>query len=797
MWLLENDAAFQNRRLWLRPGKTYLFGRTAAEPGQLIISHNTISRKHLTIAVDSVPNGDAHNLASRSRVTIEDLATKIGTFVNGNKIKGQKHQVEDVETEVMMGKCPDKFRLVWFPVVLTFSLASKDHQTQTLDSLRQRFEELDIKLLAEYSVGYTTHVVSKKRNTSKGLQALINCGYIVGESFLDAIEAAAKTLDDDSTLCALDGDFGQFWPNALEHLPPRGGEPVQHSDDIYAPNSSRKDVFDGYTFVFYDKTQYNNLLAPITNGCGKALLRNITPGEEQVDDFVRHIKQVAGESGLGRFDDGSEGKGVVLVRYLPAKGDLIGWYTTFITQVSLLLDHRPIEQNEFLEAILTVDAGILRRPLEPESPDAPDQYAARNSVPPSSQPDHGQQEQLTAPRRGRARQPIKRRFAGFDDGEDVEIASPPPDQGPRAATQLQDEGGLFVSQEPEPEPEQEARLRPTTIKSPCKRPAPDDGLLDDIAPAVARFKRQRLERADIFESPPPNAESPPKNPASELSEAKLKKPEKEIDVLAMAARNREQQDANTRAEKEELEKLPDDLDLAAIRRLHIVEEMAVGGRARENQYSRWDARWNGMRNYKRFCRRGETAGRLAPRHIVPLKPAEEKSFGVGDSYWLEEGGASGTADVGQDQGRDAERDASGDESLLDEDPFTIRCESPQQRRGPSVEVAAADEEASPRNQAATRRPQTRSSNTANSRQQAKSQTRAEKSPEPTMGPPRLARTAKSQSTHSQVSCASSKQPGRKHLLSSDDESPPLQRKRARKASSQASGDEMGFNFGRR
>ncbi|PHH74860.1 hypothetical protein CDD82_4737 [Ophiocordyceps australis] len=774
MWLLENNAAFQDRRLWLRPGKTYLFGRTAAEPGQLVISHNTISRKHLTITVDNIPDGDAHNLASRSRITIEDLATKIGTFVNGNKIKGEKHQVDGVETDIIMGKCPDKFRLIWFPVVLSFSLTSKDHQTQILDSLRQRFEKLDIKLLTEYTVGHTTHVVSRKRNTSKGLQALINGGYIVGESFLDAIEAAAKTLDGDSTLCALERDFGQFWPNASKHLPPRGGEPVQHADDIYTPNSSRKDVFDGYTFVFYDKTQYNNILAPITNGCGKALLRTITPGEEQVDDFVRHIKQVAGESGLGKFDDGSEGKGVVLVRYLPAKGDLIDWYTTFITQVSLRLDHRPIEQNEFLEAILTVDASILRRPLEPESPDAPDKHATRRRAPPSSQPDAGQQEQLTAPRCGRARQPIKRRFAGFDDGEDVEIASPPGDQASRAATEPQDESGLFVSQEPEPE--HDARPRHTAIKSPSKRPAADDGLLDGMAPAVARFKRQRLERADIFASPPPNAESVSKDPTSQPSEAKMERPKKEIDVLAMAARNREQQDANMRAEKEELEKLPDDMDLAAIRRLHIVEEMAVGGCVRANQDSRWDARWNGMRNYKRFRHRGEAVGRMAPRHIVPLKVVVQKSFGVGDSYWLEDEGPSGTADVGQDQGRDADRGVSEDESLLDEDPFAIRCNSPavqQQRRQPSVGVAAPDEA------------NAQSSQTSSPIQTA------------TARPPRLGRATKPQNPNAQVSGASSKEPLRKHLLSSDDESSLLQRKRARKASSQASGDEMGFNFGKR
>ncbi|KAG6005428.1 hypothetical protein E4U54_000342, partial [Claviceps lovelessii] len=110
MWLLESEDAFEGRRMWLRPGKTYLFGRTASEPGQLAISHSTISRKHLTITVDTVRDGHAHRPTERSKLTVEDLATKIGTVVNGRKIRGSKYISNDEDLEVMMGKCPSKFR---------------------------------------------------------------------------------------------------------------------------------------------------------------------------------------------------------------------------------------------------------------------------------------------------------------------------------------------------------------------------------------------------------------------------------------------------------------------------------------------------------------------------------------------------------------------------------------------------------------------------------------------------------------------------------------------------------------
>ncbi|KID78908.1 Nibrin [Metarhizium brunneum] len=645
MWLLESKDAFDGRRLWLRPGKTYLFGRTASEPGQLAISHTTISRKHLTITVETVKAGFAQHLTGRSKLTIEDLGTKIGTVVNGRKIRGEKYVAAEAELEVTMGKCPSKFRITWFPVAFTFSFTSKELQTDPLTTLQERFEQLDVKLLTDYNIEHTTHVVSRKRNTAKGLQALINGKYVVTETFLDAITQAAEA-NDASEPSSLEQDFDTYWPSAMEHLPPRGGEPVQHPDSIYAPDRDRKDVFEGYTFIFYDKTQYNNLMAPITNGGGKAIFESITTGETHTDEFVRFVKQVAGEKGLGSFDDGSEGKGVVLVRYLPAKGGHIEWYTEFITAVSLRLDHRPIEQNEFLEAILTKDAKILRRPLEVES--APASQTAENGEPEPTLTENVTSvqtepliEEQPQPRRTRTTRPVKRRFAGFDDDADIDmddlvVGSLPRDSAPGRA-EKQDEGGLFVSQEPDmagsqPPPgiyDSQARKRTASI---------EDDLMDGMAPAVARFKRQRLERGEDFAPPSPLPEPEP-------ATVTAKKTKEKLNVLAMAARHREEEEARARAEREDLANLPDDIDLAEIRRLNIVEEMEIrvstrDARTREKDVvdGRWNPKWNGMKNFKKFRSRGEATGRLPVRTIVALQEVKNKEFGIGDNYWLEDEG---------------------------------------------------------------------------------------------------------------------------------------------------------------
>ncbi|KAG9503972.1 hypothetical protein J7337_003933 [Fusarium musae] len=660
MWILENSEAFDGRKLWLRPGKTYLFGRTAAEPGQLAISHNTISRKHLTITVSPVDKGQAHNPRSRSTLTIEDLATKIGTVVNGEKIKGKRK----VSRFIRSGVTPLTVHSIsWEPVVFAFSFTSKELQTDPLTTLRKRFEQFDIKLVTEY-VESTTHVVSKKRNTAKGLQALINGKHIVTETFLDAVAEVGNLADGAETteLSPLEQDFAQNWPDAMQHLPPRGGEPVQHPDSTYAPDAGRRDIFEGYSFIFYDPVQYNNLLAPITSGGGKALLRNVVPEETSVDDFVQYVKSVAGEEGLGAFNDGSEGKGIVVVRFIPSKGGSVDWYVDFFRSVSLRLDHRPIEQSEFLEAILIKDASILRRPLEVESTHntqhqaqaLQDPEVANGTQHPATQAETSQapEESQLAPRRGRTRRTVKRRFAGFggdDDDDDVDIDDIPTEPVPanqpttRAATQNAtqapaEEEGLFVSQEPdaplETLPSSHARSSQRKRRA---SPLPQDDLMDGMTTAAERFKRQRIERGEDLQEP---AEQMETETAEKVPEPK--KIKKEFDILAIAAQNREQEEARARAEKEDLANLPDDVDLAEIRRLNIVEEIEVrqpsNPRTREQDIrdGRWDPKWNGMKNFKRFRQRGEVTGRQPVKTIVPLTQVKTKEFGIGDDYWLED-----------------------------------------------------------------------------------------------------------------------------------------------------------------
>ncbi len=369
MWTLECDSKIlEGKRIWLRPGKKYLFGRTSVQKGRntgFMIDEKSVSRKHLTLSVSAIRPGDGSRVNARSEVTLKDEETKFGTEFDSERVTGAQKILKNDEHTFRLGKTATLFRIKWQPVVLSFSLSSKELKggKDPLVAIRNRLEDLDIKVVLPYIIEKTTHVVSSKRNTAKGLQALINAKYIVSNSFVDALVYVTTPgdLDEPESLSPLEEDFDGSWPDALQHVPPKGHEPNERPVEFFAPEKLRGNVFEGYTFVFCDQTQFESLQAPITNGGGKALQFELSPGKTSVDELVRYVKNVAGEKGVGEFEDGSEGKGVVVVKF--RSKDFPDWAAELCTQVALALDQRLIEQNEFMDAILTNDASVLRRPL--------------------------------------------------------------------------------------------------------------------------------------------------------------------------------------------------------------------------------------------------------------------------------------------------------------------------------------------------------------------------------------------------------------------------------------------------
>lgn len=555
-------------------------------------------------------------------------------------------------------------RFSWIPINLSFSFTPKELRADPYTALCNLLGPFDIKILVDYVRDQTTHMVVKKRNTSKGLQALIDGKFIVhNDAFIQALVAAATitppTEESGITQSPLEVDWEKNFPGPLEYLPPRGDEPTKKDSSAYSPDPSRQELFDGYIFIFSERRQFETLLAPITAGRGKALLHEVVPGQTEVNEFVSYVKSVAGEKGLGEFEDGSEGKGVVVVRFNPVKNVEIDWFTNFNRNVSLHLDHRLVEQNEFLDAILGNDASALRRPLELEASgvvappstahsqlDENTESAAVPAPPPmeSSQPS----------RRGRSRRTVTTRFKGFDSDEDdpLNMNSLPENLTVNVPPVIDSQSqSLFVTQDPEMDIGGTQTLHAETqTRSSKKRNTPpinyelDDveDIMEEIAPVATAMKKRRLaedvarrRRGELTPPPPIPKEKPVPKPQP------VKKVKVEVNVVEVARKQREEAEALARAEREALEIELDGMDIEAIRNLAIVEEMDIRRRdppqrlARADESDRWDDKWNGRKNFKKFCHRGAVRGRRElGRVIVPLEEVKKKEYGIGDDYWL-------------------------------------------------------------------------------------------------------------------------------------------------------------------
>lgn len=520
-----------------------------------------------------------------------------------------------------------------------------------LAKVRARLEHLDIKTIIPYVVNQTTHVVQNKRNTAKGLQALINGKYIVKNSYLDAIEYATtpNELESEAALSPLECDFDSAWPNPTEFLPPAGNEPISRPAEAFAPNPDRVNVFDKYTFVFGDIGQFENLQPAITSGHGKALYYEVKEGETTAPDLVRFMKKASGTQGVGNERVGKGG--VVLVRFR-SKGEYETWSIEIGNEVALMIDQRVIEQREFLDAILSNDAGPLCRPLPreevssqtsiaptPQATSSPSASRAEPNEPSTSlsrSPPEPSQPAASRIKPARQKREYVSKMKAFDDGFDM-ASIPVYEPGPDDTNEIQTMDLEPIEQSQPNEP------LPTVEENAEDEREEDEDAVEDLLPGAQAMKRRRAEKGET--------QSPP---VKRMKTEPAPKPRRrKIDVLEEARKHREEEEKQQQAQDNP--NSLDDVGVENLRNLAIVEEMEVPARVppaqSESTSDRWDEQWNGRKNFKRFRRKGE------PRHtrqriqsvIVPLEEVTKKHFGIGESYWASNSNRSEPPSIVQDE----------------------------------------------------------------------------------------------------------------------------------------------------
>lgn len=619
MWILESNGDFlQGKRMWLKPGKKYLFGRVKKDGVRFAIDHKTVSRKHFTITVDSVKEGDVGRVHTRTGIVVTDENSKAGTNVDGELLKAKSQELKGAVHSIRPGNCPYELVVTWTPQVLTVSLLKKEIKAGALKDRQKRLKELDIKVTSDYLPGQTTLLVVGKRNTAKGLQALIEGRSIVAESYIDALVYAATpaALQEEEDLCPLELDFDDNWPDPTLHLPPAGKEPTDKPAEAYRPDARRRDIFEKFTFVFFTRQQYENLMPTITTGHGKALLYDVDTETATVEQALDYLQKIAGHKTV------STKGGVLLVKdNSEAESSLL---SSFIEKLASKLSYKPVDQSGFLDAVLTGDASQLKVAFQRElgstdaQAEAPalagdrDSAAVQNSTPP--------EEESSRPRkRARTTQPRKNILDDFDDDFNPDAIGPyeEVETDPRQLRNTQiapDNNSRSVKEEPHSTPRSPSPL--------VDRPA--DARMDALFPATAAFRRAKAAaEAETRPHGTPTSQAGVAHPATRsapLKEVKL------MDVRATVKAEREREEAERRKAKEAQTRLEAEDNEFGSGPANLVQIHEYRLPVRDKSASpvvqihgpEWKPEWEGRKNFKGFRRARDGVVRPRRKIIVPV-----------------------------------------------------------------------------------------------------------------------------------------------------------------------------------
>ena len=283
---------------------------------------------------------------------------------------------------------------------------------------------------------------------------------------------------------------------------------------------------------------------------------------------------------------------------------------------------------------------------------APNQVQVPSSPPahPPEQPEQPSQVSVTEePAMSRpVRRPIK--FKGFVDDSDDDDSNPTgvgyslnadieasniPDSVPH--NQSNEPIDMDVEDSGSDTAVEDGTQRPQRSK---KRPAlsNDD---DDLFPAQTRLKRQRMEEEQKAREAGKPLPSEKVRKKEKPKEAPKKVKRKEIDFEEELKKQRKKE-AEAEEDQEPMHEALSKMTVEEMQGLAKVEKMDVSERSgpqthRDGEESqRWDERWNGRKNFKKFKRKGQSdIPRRAQTVIVPLEEVQNTNVGAQDNFFAE------------------------------------------------------------------------------------------------------------------------------------------------------------------
>lgn len=614
--------------MWLKPGKKYLFGRVKKDGVRFAIDHKTVSRKHFTITVDAVKEGEVGKIHARTGIVVTDEGSKAGTNVDGELLKGRSQELKDAAHSIRPGNCPYELVVTWVPQVLTVSLLKKEIKAGALKDRQEKLKELDVKVTSDYLPGQTTLLLVGKRNTAKGLQTLIEGRSIVAESYIDALVYAATpaALQEEEDLCPLELDFDENWPDPALHLPPAGKEPTDKTADAYKPEARRKHIFEKFVFVFFTHQQYENLMPAITTGHGKASLYEVDPQKTTIEQGLDYLRNTAGHKVAN-----AKG-GVLLVKHNNETES--SSLSEFIDKLASKLGFEAVDQSAFLDAVLASDASQLKIAYQTGDRSSNAQIELKNTAriatPPPTDDRNStvvqevmHSEDSPRPRkRARFTRARKNILDDFDDDFNPDAIGQYKEdeiEQPRAMKAVVDNDDRLVKDEPDSQPRSTSLALDTAA----------DNRMDALFPASAAIRRAKAAaeaeagRHGLRTEDSRVAQLVPRT--APLKEVKL------MDVRATVKAEREKEEVDGRKKKEEQARLQAEdnefgsgpANLVQIHEYQLPVRDKSAGPATRVHGSDWKPAWEGRKNFKGFRRARDVRsadGDIQPRRkiIVPV-----------------------------------------------------------------------------------------------------------------------------------------------------------------------------------
>lgn len=305
-----------------------------------------------------------------------------------------------------------------------------------------------------------------------------------------------------------------------------------------------------------------------------------------------------------------------------------------------------------MSSIIAKDPPSTSVPQETPTASRPNDIEGAGN-PQASQPtlNHSPEQEAPPQKRPRIRAAPISRFKAFDDEFDMDAIAPyePPDESIGSQTHPSLESV-------EDESSQINRHAGGGGHKRARSPS-DDAMVDGLLPAAVAMKKRKLA---FDKGNKGNNVAGAQNHAEEQDKRKARKApaKQEMDVRAVARERREAEEEAARRDQEVLEANLGDISVEEMKKLAVVVEMEVPARhkraerANEDASDRWDERWNGRKNFKRFRRKGEgdgSARRPTQGVIVPLVEVKRKNYGIGEAYW------SSSRDKENDSGRKSGR----------------------------------------------------------------------------------------------------------------------------------------------